>query len=496
VHTVNLVAQSESPVKILDGGVVKGVPLSDSGHIGVLSGGKVRYFNIGGRPRSFAYEALIQWESNITKTLISRWGGGVIPVSGSYSEKVTLRGETTYVNIPAGHKMYGYFRYREQKSAGAFTAWTETDKQEISGLTYFEQEITLTETYDGEIWYPISNSTELAAMESSKNYYLTSNIDCSDISEPLVCRSFNGRDKILQNISINKPSDNNISMLHGVSIWNINIIDSAISGNNNIYGLNSNYLYNSCFNGIVNGNSGVYGMRGTMNLSNCFVSGSLNATDSFLASFHSPKSNNISDAILNTGIAFSHHVGGIMTGEYEAAVSDCIFRGTINCLNPSTIRVGGIVAGLSYYWFGVPGRSYRRCTFSGTILGTNNISVGGILGRGQYSDICDCASYGNVPSLAGGVIGLKQSSMYLPYPCLDTYRTYTTHNLFINYPSGTTPTYDEDCYCPGGQDGIILDLNSVSGIPPNWDGDTVWMGSAPNLTLQNVIVCSRWLRED
>jgi hypothetical protein len=44
VHTVNLVAQSESPVKILDGGVVKGVPLSDTGHIKVLVGGVVKAF--------------------------------------------------------------------------------------------------------------------------------------------------------------------------------------------------------------------------------------------------------------------------------------------------------------------------------------------------------------------------------------------------------------------------------------------------------------------
>jgi len=41
VHTVNLVAQSESPVKILDGGVVKGIPLVGVSPGKILVDGKV-----------------------------------------------------------------------------------------------------------------------------------------------------------------------------------------------------------------------------------------------------------------------------------------------------------------------------------------------------------------------------------------------------------------------------------------------------------------------
>lgn len=248
--------------------------------------------------------------------------------------------------------------------------------------------------------------------------------------------NFDGNGKVIQDLSINRPTEDNVGffgLTYKAKIENIGIENCIVVGKNCVGGLVGcnikNATISNCYaTGIINGDSYVGGLVGgnddSSTISNCHATCDVNGTyiiGGLVGSinYHSTIFNCYATGnVIGIG---NGKVGGLVGASSESTISYCNATGSIN----GGSIIGGLVGTLSssvifccFTTSNVIGESYiggfagsgrgtvYNCFATGNVYG-NDDRVGGFVGSSMYLIISNCYASGNVNgyNCVGGFIG-------------------------------------------------------------------------------------------
>jgi hypothetical protein len=351
--------------------------------------------------------------------------------------------------------------------------------------------------------YEIYNCYQLQDMNNylDSNFVLSQDINCyntitwnSDTgfspignSTTRFSGSFNGNNKIISNLFINRTTDNVglFGFVSGAQIQNIRLVDVNIIGTNYVggiigEGLSRPTITNAYVSGVVSGANKIGGFAGSTN--SMIITNSHNDSNvsgnSYIGGIVGDLFNSTISGSYNSGtiMGTADHIGGIagdnegmssFGSEYDI-ITNCYNLGTIS----GTSYVGGIVGDNTN---STVSKSYNL----GNIIGTGNM-VGGIAGRVYTGSINSSYNIGLVSgnSQTGGIIGyqLLIGSISNAYWDKDlTGQTYCSNGSDVgcDYTTNNEATYY-------GSNGLPFDVNL------NFDGNWIAQTSGhPILSWQN-----------
>ena len=236
---------------------------------------------------------------------------------------------------------------------------------------------------------------------------------------------FDGNGKTITNLYVNYP-DNNVQAINYYSTGLFGYLDGArirnltVSGSvtgyrecGGIVGSVENSVITNCsFSGVVRGFNSVGGIagyiEGTTITGTSNAGGTVTATDPDYAAgglVGVTEVSDISDCSNASAVSGTQNAGGIVGYIYSSTT-------ITNCYNTGTVRTnqryaGGIVGQIAQIEQSERGSAIRACHNTGSISGTWNGNVGGVVGKAQSATIINCYNTGTVSgdNLIGGVAG-------------------------------------------------------------------------------------------
>ena len=230
--------------------------------------------------------------------------------------------------------------------------------------------------------------------------------------------SYDGDEKTISNLYINRPSTDNVGFIgytYQANIIDLELVDVNIEGNGSVGGLigyqNSGEVNSVSVSGSVAGNDknvgGLIGFCTNTNAtidnvsSSTTVSSGTNYVGGLIGSISSGSlSNSSSSATVKP--AWSKYVGGLV-GHNDGDIENCITNSIITGTGDNS-EVGGLV-GLNNM-----NGSISECSSSSEVNGYTN--VGGLVGENDEGDISSSFSTGNVSGESysvGGLVGYDNS---------------------------------------------------------------------------------------
>jgi hypothetical protein len=235
----------------------------------------------------------------------------------------------------------------------------------------------------------------------SANYTLTTDIDCSSISNFNPIRNFtgelDGQDHTISNLNINYPDDNNVGLfgsIRNATIKDLNITSSNVIGYEDV--------------GILAGNAS------TVQIINVSTAGYIEATNEdaggligYIRGTSIVKNSNSSANVEGSFNEFQPNqdsdTGGLIgdiNGDANNTVTlhDCYATGTVN----GARHTGGLAGEISF-------ADINNCYATGSVQGkaSQNDSLGGLLGEIDNSSVLNSYATGSVNgrNAVGGLIG-------------------------------------------------------------------------------------------
>jgi hypothetical protein len=231
---------------------------------------------------------------------------------------------------------------------------------------------------------------------SGKYYKLMNDIDLTGISNwiPIGTNStnnantrfqgnFDGNNNIIQNLIINRPTEDYIGLFGITSnavITNLGIENCTIIGHNYVGGLvgyNSSTTSNCYVDGNVTGNSNVGGLLGynTYSISNCYAAGNVTGYDDNIGGLIGYNTTYISRCYTTNNITGNDNIGGLIGYSYGAG----------NCYTTGNVNGNNNVGGLMGYNAG-QATNIAHSYATGTIRG-NGDNIGGLVGYNYSASI-------------------------------------------------------------------------------------------------------------
>ncbi|MFA5746165.1 MAG: GLUG motif-containing protein [archaeon] len=299
-----------------------------------------QYYSFGGQTNS-SNQFIVPFNSGCTE--VGQYSFVVYASYGGVSKNTTFTLNISTFAPVNGEIMYlehlMYINTNSETRAGSYKLMRDLDFQDSSNYLNPLNKIAWT---TGSGWDPIGYIHDNSVVGFTGN--------------------FNGNNKKIKNLYINKPTTDNLG-LFGVIKPNANI-SNLILENVNITG--QNYV-----SGLVSDNGG--------NISNCQVSGLVNSPS------------------INT----SNYVIGGLAGLNYGTITNCIFSGNVSGVDD----VGGL-AGKNFVGVSDIGGKIYNSSSSGRVFGINS-STGGLVGDNSYGLIKDSNSTSTVngKNNVGGLSG-------------------------------------------------------------------------------------------
>ncbi len=248
----------------------------------------------------------------------------------------------------------------------------------------------------------ISNCTALQAMQSDLRgvYHLTDDIDCSDTTSwnggmgfvPIGSNltpfsgSLEGRGKIIADLSINRPTENNIALI-GYMSSSANLVDVGM--------ISANIAGNSGVGALVGGNDG-----GQISL--CYASATLSGQND-VGGLVGANNGTLTLSHVNATVSGQHTVGGL-AGSHSGTITYAYAIGSVTATSGSVSRAGGLVGSMHS---GIVSHSYAMSDTSGTE------AVGGFVGEVVAGTIFQCYATGPVSGTdrIGGFAGMSAGAI-------------------------------------------------------------------------------------
>jgi len=148
--------------------------------------------------------------------------------------------------------------------------------------------------------------------------------------------NFNGNGKIVKNLTINSPTEDNIGLFgytNNANIQNLGVENCDIKGYNMVGGLiGSNYLssISNCYaTGNVNGYSGIGGLVGynhNSTITNCYTNSRVNGGDRSIGGLVGSVTNNsiITACYANGSVTGDSEVGGLVGYSFIFTIQNCV----------------------------------------------------------------------------------------------------------------------------------------------------------------------------
>ena len=208
---------------------------------------------------------------------------------------------------------------------------------------------------------------------SGGKYILMNDIDLSGYNwEPISFNgTFNGNGYVIKNLTINKPSQNNVGLFSSIigSVYNLGLEKVNVTGNNTVGALVANLtsgtITNCYVTGSVSGNNNVGGLEGA-----------------------APLACGLNYCYSTANVTGNSSVGGLVGGGNNGYINNSYATGRVE----GNTYVGGLVGS---------GNGVHNCYSTGKVTGTTNVGgVIGSVGTNTYSNV-----YWNTES-SGQSIGL------------------------------------------------------------------------------------------
>ena len=196
--------------------------------------------------------------------------------------------------------------------------------------------------------------------------------------------NFDGNNKIVQNLTINRPTENGIGLFGGVNnatIQNLGVENCSIKGQTTTAGLVA-YTFNSTIN-------------------NCYIVGNVEGAWFSGGLIGESKNNSvISNSYASGTIKGQCRVGGLVGDNDNSTIINCYSTGIVE----GYMDVGGLVG------YNVLNSTINNCYATGSVSGGQY--VGGLVGSNvELSNITNCYSTGNIinGNTVGGLMGRNYS---------------------------------------------------------------------------------------
>lgn len=285
--------------------------------------------------------------------------------------------------------------------------------------------------------YHITNATQLQAMNSdlAGDYILDNDIDLTGVTWTPIgtyaapfAGSFDGKNKIIKNLTINTPLSVQAGLFGYISnstISNIGLVDASIIAHAQVgilvgWSVDST-ISNSYSEGEIYGDAEVGGLIGYINngsLSDCYSTATVQSLLSSDGDFGGFIGDGYADApsyIINcysTGdVIFSgngsYHIGGFLGALYSFTIENCYSSGNVYIIDDDTDWDGGFIGE-------VYNTTIINCYSTGTITitGDDAYAIGGFAGYAEDGSITGCYSIGVIEVIGesaldvGGFLGV------------------------------------------------------------------------------------------
>jgi hypothetical protein len=239
--------------------------------------------------------------------------------------------------------------------------------------------------------------------------------------------TFHGGGHIISNLSINRPSSDNIGLFGYVSLGlidSLGLVDVSVTGSSDVGGL--------------------IGMNNSGSVKHCYVTGNVSGNLIIVGGLVGANYGTITDCYTNCIIKSTQCVGGLI-GYNSGNITGCRSSGSINCSNSTA---GGLI-----------GQSYSKSTISNCcsdVKVTCNNGAGGFIGDNQ-SVIKLCYSSGKVycENISGGFTGYNGGTI----SCCYSTGTVSRRSMAAGFAGNNKGTIS-NCYATG----VISGLTFIAGF--------------------------------
>lgn len=247
-----------------------------------------------------------------------------------------------------------------------------------------------------DVYYKLMNNINLNEYSKGLGWKPIGDFSSND-STTIFQGNFDGNNKIIQNLTINRPSESIIglfgyilnSRIENLGVENCNITGQYIVGG--LWGRAQGFTNANChITGNVSGKRYIGGIGGFTysdgSITDCYVTGNLNGTDQYLGGLIGyNQGTSISNCYTTCDVNGNNDIGGLVgENRTNSPISNCYTTGYISGQND----IGGLI-GLN-----TTISLISNCYTTSNVNG--NLNIGGFVGRNIEGPISKCYATGNV----------------------------------------------------------------------------------------------------